>query len=74
MKTVTFLKALTIEEDERTTRTFPEGWTGEVEDDIAELAAEEGCIAGKAKSKAKKGKTDPVEPASLEPDPAAPPA
>ena len=59
MKTVTFTKAFTIEEDERTKTTYPEGWVGEVEDDIAELAAEEGCIEGKAKPKvAKPAKAD----------------
>jgi hypothetical protein len=53
MKNVTFTKAFTIVEDERTTTTYPEGWTGEVENDVAELAAEEGCIEGKAKPKGK---------------------
>lgn len=68
MKTVTFIKPLTIVEDERTTTTYPAGWSGEVEDDIAELAAEEGCIEGKAKPKAKKGKADPVDPDPVDPD------
>ena len=54
MKTVTFIKAFTIVEDERTTTTYPEGWTGEVEDDIAAEAAEEGCVEGKAKPKSAK--------------------
>jgi hypothetical protein len=54
MKTVTFIKAFTIEVDERTTTTYPEGWVGEVEDDIAAAAAEEGAVEGKAKPKAVK--------------------
>ena len=55
MQTVTFIKAFTIVEDASTTTTYPEGWTGEVENDIAELAAQEGCIEGKAKPKGKAG-------------------
>lgn len=57
MKTVTFIKAFTIVEDERTTTTYPEGWTGEVEDDIAAEAAEaaeEGAVESKAKPKSAK--------------------
>lgn len=54
MKTVTFIKAFTIVEDERTTTTYPEGWTGEVEDDIAAAAAEEGAVESKAKPKSAK--------------------
>lgn len=56
MKSVTFIKPFTIREDERTTTTYPEGWVGEVEDDIADLAAEEGCIEAKAKPKVVKAK------------------
>lgn len=70
MKSVTFIKPFTIREDERTTTTYPEGWVGEVEDDIAELATEEGCIEGKAKPKVVKAKGD-ATPAA---DAAAPPA
>lgn len=71
MKTVTFIKAFTIEEDERTTTTYPEGWTGEVEDDIAALAAEEGVIEAKAKPKAAKGaKADTAADADTDAPPA----
>jgi hypothetical protein len=56
MKTVTFTKAFSIVEDERTTTTYPEGWVGEVEDDIADAAAEEGCIEVKGKPKVAKTK------------------
>lgn len=44
MQTVTFTKAFTIDVDAATKLTYPEGWTGPVDDDIAEMAAEEGCI------------------------------
>lgn len=44
MQTVTFIKAFTIREDAATTTTYPEGWVGEVTDDLAAAAAEEGCI------------------------------
>lgn len=71
MKTVTFTKAFTIEEDERTTTTYPEGWTGEVEDDIAELAAEDGAIERKSKPKtAKPAKGDAAPAADADTPPA----
>lgn len=54
MKTVKFIKPFTIIEDGRTTLTYPEGWTGEVEDDLAAAAKAEGCIETKAKPKVKK--------------------
>lgn len=50
MQTVTFTKAFTVEVDAATKLTYPEGWTGPVDDDIAALAAEEGWIAAKAKA------------------------
>ena len=71
MKTVTFIKPFTIIEDERTTTTFPEGWSGEVEDDIAELAAEEGAVEGKAKPKVAKPAKAEATPAA---DASTPPA
>lgn len=70
MKTVTFTKAFTIQEDERTTTTYPEGWVGEVEDDIAEAAAEEGCIEAKAKPKVAKAKGDAAPAADADAPPA----
>jgi hypothetical protein len=66
MKTVTFIKALTVEEDKRTTTTYPEGWAGEVSDEIAELAAKEGCIEAKPKPKAK-GKAEDAADAETPP-------
>ena len=71
MKSVTFIKPFTIREDERTTTTYPEGWVGEVEDDIAEAAAEEGCIEAKAKPKVAKPAKGDSAPAA---DAGAPPA
>lgn len=68
MQTVTFKKAFTIDVDAATKLTFPEGWAGPVDDDIAELAAEEGATEGKAKA-AKKGKASDALP-----DADAPPA
>lgn len=73
MQTVTFKKAFMMDVDAATKLTFPEGWTGPVDDDVVELAAEEGCIEGKAKPKAKRGKTVPVDPAAPAGD-APPPA
>jgi hypothetical protein len=67
MKTVTFTAAFTIEEDERTTTTYPAGWTGEVEDDIAAMAAEEGCIESKAKPKSAKAGSAPADDAGAPP-------
>lgn len=76
MKTVTFIMPFTIVEDERTTLTYPEGWVGEVEDDIAEAAAEEGCIEATAKpksAKAAKAEADAAAAAAASADGAAPP-
>ncbi len=50
MPFVTFAKSFTLKEDETTTTTWPDGWRGNVSDDIAELAAAEGCF----------GDTEPV--------------
>lgn len=61
MQTVTFKKAFTIEVDAATTLTYPEGWTGPVDDDVAVEAEKEGCIEGKVKA-AKKGKAADAEP------------
>lgn len=68
MHTVTFIKAFTLDVDAATKLTYPEGWTGPVDDDIAEMAAEEGCIkvdvpaddvpAAPAKGKAKAADAD----------------
>lgn len=44
MHTVTFIKAFTLDVDAATKLTYPEGWTGPVDEDIAAMAAEEGCI------------------------------
>lgn len=53
MKKVTFTKAFTVVVDAMTKLTYPEGWSGNVEDDIADAAAKEGCIEGKPKAKGK---------------------
>lgn len=55
MQTVTFLSAFTVEVDSATSITYPQGWSGPVDDEIADLAAEAGCIEAKAKP-SRKGK------------------
>ena len=68
MQTVTFIAAFTVDVDAATKLTYPQGWTGPVDDDIAEAAEAEGAIEGKAKG-GKKGKASDAKP-----DADAPPA
>ena len=46
MANVTFLREFSYDLDAATRRSFPEGWSGVVDDDVAALAAEAGAIEG----------------------------
>ena len=51
-----FTSDFTYQVDERTTRTIPEGWSGEVDDDVAELAMEADAVEMPEKPKPVKKK------------------
>lgn len=60
---LTFTQTFTYEIDDRTSRTFPQGWSGEVDDDVAELAIDAGVVDEAPKPKAaKKADKTPAEP------------
>lgn len=63
---LTFIRAFTYDIDDRNSRTFPAGWTGEVDDEIAELAIEADAVEEAEKPKATK------KPKAATPPPAAP--
>lgn len=58
MKTRTFTTDFSYEVDDSTRRTFPQGWSGEVEDDVAEAADAAGATDKPASKKGKAGATD----------------
>lgn len=54
----TFTAEFTVDIDASTRRTFPEGWSGDVDDEIAE-AADKAGVTGKAAPK--KGKAEAAD-------------
>jgi 2-oxoglutarate decarboxylase len=78
LQTVTFIAAFTIDVDAATKLTYPEGWSGPVDDDIAEAAEAEGCLPAKPKAEkpAKPKAEKPAKPKAEKPAaaPAAAPA
>ena len=57
MQTVKFIHSMTVEVDSATKLTYPKGWVGEVDEDTAALALEEGCIEAASKPKVAKSGT-----------------
>ena len=67
MKQRTFIRDFTHDIDESTRKTFPEGWSGEVDDDIAAAADDAGATDKPAKSgKGGKAKADPADAAAAD--------